>query len=67
MAPEQKLVRGILFPDSVERFSLVWVLRLGVLSLGFEFGSVLCCLPVDTSAMSRKVLLVRWPPNFSIT
>ena len=23
-----------LFPDSVERFSLVWVLRLGALSLG---------------------------------
>ena len=25
---------AMLFPDSVERFSLVWVLRLGVLSLG---------------------------------
>ena len=34
MAQEQTLFRGILFPDSVERFHLVWVLRLGVLSLG---------------------------------
>ena len=48
--------RQFFFPKSVERFSLVWVLRLGV----FEFGCVGCCLPVGTSAMSRKVLFVRW-------
>ena len=28
------VLRQFLLPDSVERFSLVWVLRLGVLSLG---------------------------------
>ena len=52
----------IWFPDSVERFSLVWVLRLGVLSLGV-WGVVFLLV----SAMSRKVLFVRWPPDFSIT
>ena len=39
---------------------------MGVKAGGFEFGSVGCCLPVG-SAMSRKVLFVRWPPDFSIT
>ena len=44
-------------PDSVERF---------IKAEGFEFGCVGCCLPVG-SAMARKVLFVRWPPDFSIT
>ena len=33
---------------------------------GFALGCVGCCLPVG-SAMSRKVLFVRWPPDFSIS
>ena len=36
---------AILVPDSVERFSLVWVLRLGVLSLGVR-GVVLLLVQV---------------------
>ena len=40
---------------------------MGIKAGGFEFGCVGCCLPVSTSAMSRKVLFVRWPPDFSIT
>ena len=39
---------------------------MGIKDGGFEFGCVGCCLPVG-SAMSRKVLLVRWPADFSIT
>ena len=34
---------------------------------GFEFGCVGRCLPFGTSAISPKVLFVRWPPDFSIT
>ena len=39
----------------------------GIKAGGFEFGCVGRCLPVGTSAISRKVLFVRWPPDFSIT
>ena len=39
---------------------------MGIKAGGFEFGCVGCCLPVG-SAMSRKLLFVRWPPDFSIT
>ena len=39
---------------------------MGIKAGGFKFGCVGCCLPVG-SAMSRKVLFVRWPPDFSIT
>ena len=39
----------------------------GIKAGGFEFECVGCCLPVGTSAMSRKVLFVRGPPDFSIT
>ena len=39
---------------------------MGIKAGGFEFECVGCCLPVG-SAMSRKVLFVRWPPDFSIT
>ena len=39
----------------------------GIQAGGFEFGCVGRCLPVGTSAISRKVLFVRWPPYFSIT
>jgi len=41
------LVNTIWFPDSVERFSVVWVSRLGVLSLGVSgvvFLLVVRCL-----------------------
>ena len=40
---------------------------MGIKAGGFEFGCVGCCLPVGTTATSRKVLFVRWPPDFSIT
>ena len=37
----------------------------GIKAGGLEFGCMGCCLPVG-SAMSRKALFVRWPPDFSI-
>ena len=40
---------------------------MGIQAGGFEFGCVGRCRPVGTSAISRKVLFVRWPPYFSIT
>ena len=47
--------------------SSVFFFSVGFKAGGFEFGCVGCCLPVGSSAMSRKVLFVRWPPDFSIT
>ena len=59
MAPEQKSFRGNLSPDSVERFSLVWVLTLGVLSLGV-WGAVfllvlVLCLGKYYSYVGRQI------------
>ena len=38
----------------------------GIKAGGFEFGCVGRRLPVG-SAMSRKVLFVRWQPDFPVT
>ena len=49
---------AILFPDTVERFSLVWVLRLGVLSLGVwgvVFLLVVGCLRKHYSYVGRQI------------
>ena len=56
--PEEKLFRAFLFPDSVERFSLVWVLRLGILSLGVQgvvFLLVVRCLGKYYSHVGRQI------------
>ena len=49
---------AILFPDTVERFSLVWVLRLGVLNLGVwgvVFLLVAGCLGKHYSYVGRQI------------
>ena len=64
VAPVQKLFCGNL----VSLLCRAFFFSVGIIKKagGFEFGCVGCCLVVG-SAMSRKVLFVRWPPDFSIT